>query len=228
LVADWSADQGSGTSVPDTISGYGRSLTLSGGASLDGESIVLNGTDAAATTPGPVVDDTGSFTVTTLASLDGDKLATKPIGYTAQVLGQRTTDGSAWGLWYELTDKKTVLDEETLEEKTVPVGFWRFGRLNADGTFSAVSSDGAAAVDGMVRMTGMFDAQAGTISLYMGGSPSGEPQVFVAKAGTSDFAVGKAFTSGAWQHYLPGQVGEARLWAGAMAGWEQVGETVGD
>ncbi|MFG3065425.1 hypothetical protein ACGFYM_43925 [Streptomyces sp. NPDC048231] len=74
----------------------------------------------------------------------------------------------------------------------------------------------------------MFDAQAATISLYMGGSPSGEPQVFVAKAGSGDFAVGKAFTSGAWQHYLPGQVGEARLWAGAMAGWEQVGETVGD
>lgn len=228
LVADWSADQGTGTSVPDTISGYGRSLSLSGGASLDGESIVLDGTDAAATTPGPVVDDTGSFTVTTLASLDGGKLATNPVGYTAQVLGQRATDGSAWGLWYELTDKKTVLDEETLEEKTVPVGFWRFGRLNADGTFSAVSSDDAAAVDGMVRMTGVFDAQAATISLYMGGSPSGEPQVFVAKAGSGDFAVGKAFTSGAWQHYLPGQVGEARLWAGAMAGWEQVGETVGD
>ncbi|MFE0332580.1 LamG domain protein jellyroll fold domain protein, partial [Streptomyces sp. NPDC058960] len=134
--------------------------------SLAGESIVLDGVDDAATTPGPVVDDTGSFTVTALASLDGDKLAAKPIGYTGQVLGQRTSDGSAWGLWYELTGKDTVLDEETLEEKTVPVGKWRFGRLNADGTFSSVISDDIAAVDGMVRLTGVFDAQAGTISLY--------------------------------------------------------------
>ncbi|MEU8586896.1 LamG domain-containing protein [Streptomyces sp. NPDC048664] len=228
LVADWSADQGSGISVPDTASGYGRSLTLSGGASLDGESVVLDGVDGAASTAGPVVDDSGSFTVTTLVSLDGEKLAAKPVGYTAQVLGQRTADGSAWGLWYQVTDKKTVLDEDTLKEKTVPVGLWRFGRLNADGSFSAVSSEDSALVDGMVRLTGVFDAQAGEISLYLGGNPSGDGAAFTAKAGSGDFAVGKGFTKSTWQHYLPGRVAEARLWAGAMAGWEQVGESVGD
>uniref|UniRef100_UPI00094044E8 LamG domain-containing protein n=1 Tax=Streptomyces kebangsaanensis TaxID=864058 RepID=UPI00094044E8 len=231
LVANWSADQGSGSSVPDTASGYGRSLTLAGGASLDGEAIVLDGVDDAATTAGPVVDDTGSFTVTALASLDGDKLAAKNIGYTGQVLGQRTADGSAWGLWYELTGKQTVLDEDTFEEKTVPVGFWRFGRLNADGTFSAVTSDESALVDGMVRLTGVFDAQAGTtgtISLYLGYMQNGEPRAFTAKAGSGDFAVGKGFTAGAWRHFLPGQVAEVRLWAGAMADGQQIEETVGD
>ncbi|MFD1661616.1 LamG domain-containing protein [Streptomyces caeni] len=228
LVADWSAGQGSGNSVPDTTSGYGASLTLAGGASLDGESIVLDGVDGAATTAGPVVDDTGSFTVTALASLDGGTLAAKDIGYTAQVLGQRTVDGSAWGFWYELTGKDTVLDEETLEDKTVPVGKWHFGRLNADGTFSAVISDDVAAVDGMVRLTGVFDAQAGTISLYLGGNPNNAPQAFTAETGSGDFAVGKGFNGGAWQYFLPGRVAEVRLWAGAMAGWEQVGETVGD
>ncbi|MEU6807719.1 LamG-like jellyroll fold domain-containing protein [Streptomyces sp. NPDC046831] len=228
LVADWSADRGSGSSIPDTTSGYGRSLTLSGGASLDGEAIVLDGVDDAATAPGPVVDDTGSFTVTALASLDGDQLAAKSVGYTGQVLGQRAADGSAWGLWYELTDKTTVLDEETLEEKTVPVGFWRFGRLNADGTFSAVASDEGALVDGMVRLTGVFDAQAGTISLYLGHTQNGEPSAFTAKIGSGDFAVGKGFTEAAWRHFLPGRAAEARLWAGAMAGGEQVEEAVGD
>ncbi|MET8170812.1 LamG-like jellyroll fold domain-containing protein, partial [Streptomyces sp. NPDC005329] len=82
LVADWSADRGSGTTIADTTSGYGRSLTLGGGASLDGESIVLDGVDDAATTAGPVVDDTGSFTVTALASLDATALAGKSVGYT--------------------------------------------------------------------------------------------------------------------------------------------------
>ncbi|WP_327187604.1 LamG domain-containing protein [Streptomyces sp. NBC_01334] len=228
LVADWSADRGSGTTIADTTSGYGRSLTLGGGASLNGESIVLDGVDDAATAAGPVVDDTGSFTVTTLASLDATALAGKSVGYTGQVVGQRTVDGSAWGFWYELTDKQTVLDEETLEEKTVPVGFWRFGRLNANGTFSAVASDEAAMVDGMVRMTGVFNAQDGTIGLYLGAVQNGDDEAFTAKIGSGDLAVGKDFAGNAWGHYLPGRVADVRLWAGAMAGSEQIEETVGD
>lgn len=227
LVADWAAERGSGGSIPDATSGYGRSLTLVGGASLDGEAVVLDGVDDAAATVGPVVDDTGSFTVTTLASLDGDKLAGKDIGYTGQVLGQRSADGSAWGFWFELTDKKTVLDEDTLEEKTVPVGFWRFGRLNSDGTFSAVSSDESALLDGMVRLTGIFDAQAGTISLYLGLAQNDDARAFTAKLGLREFAVGTGFTGGAWKHYLPGRVAEVRLWAGAMASWEQIEARVG-
>ncbi|WP_436848714.1 LamG domain-containing protein [Streptomyces asoensis] len=228
LVADWSADRGAGSTVADTTSGYGRSLTLGGGASLDGDAIVLDGVDDAATTAGPVVDDTGSFTVTALASLDATALAGKSVGYTAQVVGQRTADGSSWGLWYELTDKQTVLDEETLEEKTVPVGFWRFGRLDAGGTFSAVSSEEAAAVDGMVRMTGVLDAQNGTIGLYLGAVQNGDDQVFTARIGSGDFAVGKDFAAKAWGHYLPGRVADVRLWTGAMAGSDQIEETVGD
>ncbi|MFC7986360.1 LamG domain-containing protein [Streptomyces sp. NPDC057336] len=228
LVADWSADRGSGSTVPDTTSGYGKSLTLSGGAALDGEAMVFDGADDAAATAGPLVDDTGSFTVTTLAALDSAKLLAKPVGYTGQVLGQRAADGSAWGLWYERTGSTTVFDEETLEEKTVPEGFWRFGRLNADGTFSAVVSSEAAVMDGMVRLTGVFDAQAGEISLYLSRSINGDPQAFTAKAGAGEFTLGKGFSKDAWQHYLPVSVAEARVWAGAMATAEQVGETVGD
>uniref|UniRef100_UPI000A398FDB LamG domain-containing protein n=1 Tax=Streptomyces bobili TaxID=67280 RepID=UPI000A398FDB len=229
LVADWSADRGSGTSVPDTTSGYGKSLALTGGASLDGESIVLDGVDDASAVAGPIVDDTGSFTVTTLVSVDGDKLAGKSVGYTGQVVGQRMADGSAWGLWYKLTGEDTVLDDDG-NERTVPVGKWHFGRLNADGTFSSVVSQDGALVDGMVRLTGIFDAQdqGGTISLYVGGIPNGDAAVFTAKAGSGDFTVGKGFTSGAWQHYLPGSVAEVRVWAGAMGGFAQVGDTVGD
>ncbi|MFI8952586.1 LamG domain-containing protein [Streptomyces sp. NPDC053750] len=228
LVVDWSADRGSGTAVPDTISGYGKSLTLSGGAVLDGAAMVFDGTDDAAVTAGPVVDDMGSFTVTTLAALDSAKLLAKPVGYTGQVLGQRAADGSAWGIWFERTGTTTVFDEQTLEEKTVPEGFWRFGRLNADGSFSAVASSEAAVMDGMVRLTGVFDAHAGTISLYLSRNVNGDPQAFTAKAGSGDFTLGKGFSKDAWQHYVPVSVAEARVWAGAMATEEQVGEAVGD
>ncbi|NMO33555.1 LamG domain-containing protein [Streptomyces sp. GMY01] len=228
LVAHWSADQAGGSTVADTDSGYGRALTLADGAGLDGESIVLDGVDDAATAEGPVVDDTGSFTVTTLASLDEEALLSKDVGYKAQVLGQRTADGSSWGLWYELTDKTPVLDEDTMEETTVPVGYWRFGRLNTDGSFTTVSSDEAALAGGMVRLTGVFDAQAGTISLYTGTEPNGDALAYTAKAGSGEFAVGKGFTGGAWTHYLPGRVAEVRLWAGAMASVDQIADTVGD
>ncbi|MFI2763474.1 LamG domain-containing protein [Streptomyces echinatus] len=228
LVADWSADRGSGTTVADTTSGYGKQLGLTGGASLDGEAIVLDGVDDAATASGPIVDDTGSFTVTTAVELDGGKLAGKSVGYTGQVLGQRTADGSGWGLWYELTGKDTVLDEETGEERTVSSGKWHFGRLRADGGFDSVVSDEAAATDSVVRLTGVFNAQDGTLSLYLGHNQNGDDLVFTAQAGSGEFAVGKGFTGGAWKHYLPGRIAEVRLWAGAMASPDQIDARVGD
>ncbi|MCX4825998.1 LamG domain-containing protein [Streptomyces sp. NBC_01142] len=228
LVADWSASRESGTTIADSTSGYGKALALSGGASLEGEEIVLDGVDGAATAAGPLVDDTGSFTVTALAALDGAKLLSKDVGYTGQVLGQRTADGSAWGFWFQLTGKKTVLDGDMGEEKTVPAGFWHFGRLNTDGTFSSVTSSLEAALDTPVRLTGLFDAQAGRISLYLAHDQNGADQEFTAKAGAGDFAIGRGFTSGGWKHYLPGRISEVRLWAGAMASHTQIENSVGD
>ncbi len=228
LVADFSAAGGSATTIEDTTSGYGQALTLSGGATVDGESIVLDGVDDAATVGGPLVDDSASFTATTLVELDAAKLVTKSVGYTGQVVGQRTADGSAWGLWYELTGKDTVLDEETLEETTVPVGVWHFGRLNSDGTFSSVVSEEAAAVDSRVRLTGVHDSVDGTISLYLGYGRNGEAKAYTAEVGNGDFALGKGYTGGSWQHHLPARIAEVRLWAGAMASPEQVEVRVGD
>ncbi|MEU3280680.1 LamG domain-containing protein [Streptomyces antibioticus] len=228
LVADWSADRGAGATVPDGTS-YGRSLNLEGGASLDGESIVLDGTNDAATAAGPIVDDTGSFTVTTLVSLDADVLKNKSAGYVGHVVGQRASDGSAWGFWFDLTGTQTVLVEvgDELEERTLPVGRWRFGRF-ADGAFSAVESEEVVVEEGMVRLTGIFNAQDGTISFYAGAEQKGDDKPFTARIGSGDFAVGKGFTDGSWRHYLPGRVAEVRLWAGAMASSDQVSETVGD
>nr|WP_309235631.1 LamG-like jellyroll fold domain-containing protein [Streptomyces sp. TRM64462] len=227
LVADWSAARGSGTTIADTTSGYGKNLTLTG-ATLDGEAIVLDGVDDSATAPGPLVYEHASFTVSTLVELDAAKLAGKSVGYTGQVLGQRTADGSSWGFWYELTGKDTFLDEETLEQRTVPVGIWHFGRKNADGTFTSVVSDEVAAVDSPVRLTGIYNSLNGTISLYLGHNQNGTAKGFTIALGEGEFAVGKGFTGGAWGHYLPARVHEARVWVGAMAGSEQIDHRVGD
>ncbi|SFF01337.1 Concanavalin A-like lectin/glucanases superfamily protein [Actinacidiphila alni] len=224
LTAAWDPSGATGSTLTDTASGYGRTLTTSGGATLDGTSLVLNGTDGAAGTPGPVIDDTGSFTVTTEVSLDSGTLAAEPVGSTVQVTGQRTADGSSWGLWYQLTGTDT--DPET--DSTVPVGFWHFGRLNADGTFTGVTSDEPAAAGTPVRLTGIFDAQDGTVRLFVGDNQNGTDQEYAAAAGSGDFAVGRGPSGTGWGHYLPGSITDLRIWAGAMTDQQQIVDTVGD
>jgi hypothetical protein len=228
LVGDWQPAQGSGTTIADTTSGYGKSLTLEGGAALSDGDIVLDGVDDAATVTGPLVDGTGAFTVTTTVALDGAKLATKAVGYSGGVLSQQSTGGLSWGFWYQLTGKDTVLDDVTLEERTVPVGKWHFGSLNTDGTFSSVVSDEVAAFDSPVRLTGVYDSVAGTISLYMGHNQNGDAKAFTAVVGSGTFAVGKGYANSAWGHYLPARIGEVRLFAGAVAGSDQIDTYIGD
>ncbi|MGW0827433.1 LamG-like jellyroll fold domain-containing protein [Streptomyces sp. NPDC002845] len=228
LVADWSAVGGSGTTLTDTVSGYGRALTLSGGATLDGEAIVLDGVDGAAAADGPLVDDTGSFTVSAEVVLDGATISAKNVGYVGQVLGRRAGDGSAWGLWYEVTGMDTVLDPDTFEETTVPVGLWRFGRRNADGTHAAVTSDEPAQLDVPVRLTGVFDAQDGEVELYLGYDQNGGALPFTAAPGSGEFTVGSAMDGGSWTDHLPARVTDVRVWAGAMTSPQQISEVVGD
>ncbi len=226
LMGAWNPDGASGTTLADSVSGYGRTLTLSGGASLDGEGIVLDGNDGRASAPGPVLDDTASFTASTLVDIDSDALLNKPVGYTAQVVGQRGADGSAWGFWYQLTG--TDLDPDT--DTTVPVGKWYFGRLNTDGGFTGVVSDEAAELGSPVRMTGTYDAPTGTVHFYLGPDENDADVThpYTAVAGSGDFAAGEGYVGGAWGHYLPGKITDIRLWAGAMADQQQIIDTVGD
>ncbi|GAB7106730.1 hypothetical protein JCM4814A_50440 [Streptomyces phaeofaciens JCM 4814] len=226
LMASFDPQGASGTTLADTVTGYARSLTLSGGASLDGEAIVLDGTDDAATVSGPVVDDSGSFTVTTEVELDRTALAAKPTGYVGQVLGQRTADGSAWGLWYHRTGTETWFDDEgNLHED--PSGFWKFGRVNSDGSFTAVTSDNAAVTSGKVRLTGVYDAQDGTIRLYLDASRNDVETPYTAKIGQGELAVGKGYAGGAWGRFLPARIGDIRIWAGAAADSDQLETMIG-
>lgn len=230
LVAGWDPAGASGTQLPDTLSGYGRALTLAGGASLDGEGLVLDGVDDAATAAGPVVDDTGSFTVTVKVELDRDKILAKPIGTIGQVAGQRTADGSSWGLWFELTGKETQLDDDG-DEVGVPVGFWRFGRVGKDGTKTWVSSDTTASLDSPVRLTGVYDALAENgrvVRLYVGHEQNDLDLPYTAEPGSGDFAVGKGFSAASWGHFLPARITDLRLWAGAMADSDQLDAVIGD
>ncbi|MFF5709618.1 LamG domain-containing protein [Streptomyces sp. NPDC012756] len=222
LVADWSATglaDGAAT-VPDS-SGYGRALALEPGATVAGEKIEFDGVKGAANAAGPVLDDFGSFTVSTQVALERAKIDAMAVGYVGQVVGERTADGSSWGLWFKRTGSKTVFDPEAANgegaEVSVPIGHWFFGRLNADGTtIAGVQSDEEAVYDSTVRLTGVFDAQSGEIALRVGTSQNGDWEKHVAQIGTGEIAVAKGMTGAAYKHFLPAKVSDVRIWAGAM------------
>ncbi|WP_385622897.1 LamG domain-containing protein [Streptomyces sp. P8-A8] len=238
LVASWNPAQATGTSLTNSAPGYDGTLSLSSGASLVGDELVLDGTAGAGSASGPVVDDSGSFTVTTQAVVDAAGMVKKPDGYRAQILGQRTATGSSWSLWFEKTGtrQEPALDENdepVIDEngnpvnKTVPVGQWHFGRLTADGTGASVVSGEDAVLDSEVRLTGIYDAQDGTIQLYLTADPqSKDPVAYTAQVGTGEFSVGKGYL-GAWGNYLPGRIGDIRIWSGALGDEAQVSDIVG-
>ncbi|KPI17622.1 LamG domain protein jellyroll fold domain protein [Actinobacteria bacterium OK074] len=227
LMASWNPDGASGSTLADSTTGYGRSLSLSGGASLDGTSLVLDGVSGAATTAGPLVDETASFTVSTEVALGSGALADMADGDSAQVLGQRSADGSAWGLWAHRTGEETTLDDDG-NIVTVPVGYWEFGRL-VDGTFTSVQSEPMIESGTAVRLTGTYDAPSGTIRLFLGANEShmGELAAYTAVPGSGDFAVGKGYVDAAWGHYLAGAVTDIRVWAGAMTDGTQIATATG-
>ncbi|MEV0482864.1 LamG domain-containing protein [Streptomyces sp. NPDC050508] len=238
LVAQYTPEGATGTTLSD-ISGYGNNLTLSSsGASLDGEALVLDGTIGAATAARPLVSDDGSFTAAATASINTQALTGKPDGYRAQILGQRTATGSSWSLWVEKTgtDTEPVLDDDgnpvlddngVPQTRTVVTARWHFGKLTADGTGTSVVSEEAAVLDSEVGLVGAYDAHTREITLFVGSARQGDPLAYTATVGSGEFAAGKANLDGAWGNYLPGQITDIRLWAGAVTDATQVETLIG-
>jgi hypothetical protein len=204
-------------------------MTLSGsGATLNEEdnALFLDGTAGHAAATGPVVDETGSFTVSASVRLDSAALNTKPVGYKAQVAAQRLSGESSWALW--------------VTKPSDGVYQWKFTRtaVGPDGkvTQSAqVPAADVAATDTWVQITGTFDAQEtwewtnptdgttesryGQLHLYVGefDQPSEETPGFTTpQQGSGELSLGRGTASGKTGNYLPGGLQDLRLWTGAM------------
>ncbi|MFE6384530.1 LamG domain-containing protein [Streptomyces roseolus] len=229
LVGQYNPLGASGTSLPDN-SGYANTLTMASGASLNGEAIALDGVDDSAGTTRPLVDDTGSFSVTASVNVNVAKFDALPDKARLQVLGQRTTAGQTWGIWFEKTGTKMVETEPIdnpgdSEEPTLPeevaVGYWHFGRIDPNGTVVSVQSKEADRPSGEVEVTGVFDATSRTIRLFIGGNSDVDPLTYQSQVGAG-FTVGKAWTGSTWSSYFPGEISDIRLWAGALSNATQV------
>ncbi|MFJ6995357.1 LamG domain-containing protein [Streptomyces sp. NPDC003090] len=187
------------------------------GASPNAEegSLVLDGETGHAATEGPVVDETGSFTVSARVRVDSAAMAANPDGYRALVAGQRAGTEYSWALWL----KKYAEDAYR----------WEFTRtsLGADGQPAETVTFGSseyAALDTWVELTGVYDTVdttgAGKLSLYVDGMEqmSWRPtDLMHAQQGTGALTVGGDASGGTTTaHALPGAVQTLRVWTGAI------------
>ncbi|HET6503257.1 MAG TPA: LamG-like jellyroll fold domain-containing protein [Amycolatopsis sp.] len=143
----WALDQASGTSVPDS-SGTGNLATASAGVTWAGGAAVLPGTDGQRiATRGPVLDTTGSFTVSAWVKLAGST------GSNQIAVSQDAGQLSGFYLG---------LDSDT--------GTWRFVRPDADSadtsTFYGADSGLTAQTGVWTFLAGVFDANTGDMRMY--------------------------------------------------------------
>lgn len=240
LVAWWDATAATGTEITEVSPYPHAAMKLSAtGAVLGGEdnALILDGTSGYASLQGPVVDETGSFTVSARVEATSLALASKPVGYTAQVAGQRSGAQSSWALNVIKPGGDTYQ--------------WQFTRTatNAAGqvtrTTTVTPSADLAEVDTWVDVTGVFDAQEtwdwsdpqdpaqteeglGALHLYVGASAVESPKspgFDAVQQGSGELAAGRGAVSGTTGHYLPGGLQELRIWTGAMTP-DQVGTQV--
>lgn len=231
LVAHWDAASSAGTELSE-FSAYApptMKLSASGAEfSKDDPSLVLDGNTGYAAATGPVVDESGSFTVSATVRIDSTKLADKPVGYSAQVAGQQVRGESSWALWVVKPADNTYQ--------------WKFTRsaVGSDGkvTQSAqVAAADIAETNTWATVTGIFDAQEGgelanaaepsegmagegKLHLYVGQfeQPADSASGFTApQQGSGELAIGRGTAGGRTEHYLPGALQDLRIWTGAMS-----------
>ncbi|MEV8623612.1 LamG-like jellyroll fold domain-containing protein [Streptomyces sp. NPDC051079] len=168
--------------------GFGGTLT--GGASWapgeHGGALALDGATGTATAAGPVVDTTRSFTVSSWAKVN-------PGAGTSVVLSQDGTTISGMMLFYNPGDSS-----------------WRFALPKADSTTWSVDQAIApgATVGTWTRLTGVYDATTGAVSLYVDGVKKATAVHADADrwAATGPFVVGRDKVKGAYNAYFNGSV----------------------
>lgn len=207
LVGNW-ALQGSTSSLVDQ-SPYARgALATFGTPTVDPASgMVLNGTTQGASTTAPLIDESGSFTVSVSVSALGIKTGK---GIAAAQLNAAGT-GTAWALYYNFNADQSQ---------------WTFERRGLNGASAVVATaatpKGPIDRNANILLTGVFDAVAGTVQLYSSWRPQCPARTpecgawFTQGTGAKELRVGAGGQSSTKADYLPGTVGQVRVWAGAL------------
>ncbi|WP_228040243.1 LamG-like jellyroll fold domain-containing protein [Streptomyces chromofuscus] len=228
LVAHWNATTSQGTQISSRTPYPVPAMTVSGTTiGEEDDALLVDGAAHAAAT-GPVVDETGSFTVSADVRLNTDQLASKPLGYRAQVAGQTMGGESSWAL-------SVVKRENDLGQH---IYLWEFARtaVGPDGTVTqstVVPATDEAQVGTRVTLTGVFNAQAdpdtgdGDLDLYVGeeAQPREVGTFTTPQQGSGELSWGRGTAAGSTAHYFTGALEQLRVWTGAMT-IDQIGSQV--
>jgi hypothetical protein len=198
----WNLDEGTGVTAADQAAGLDASLTGAYSWATDstrGKVLGLSGTTGYAATTGPAVNTSQSFTV------------------------------SAWVKLNSLSANSTFVSQSDDPSVGAANGFqlyyssgaqvWAFNRHNADDPSNSFSAAyGTKAVTGKwTHLVGVFDADAGKLSLYVNGSLSATKDY----AGTSWNAtgpvqIGRRLYQSSYAEYANAQISDVRIWNTAL------------
>ncbi|MFY0406544.1 LamG-like jellyroll fold domain-containing protein [Solicola sp. PLA-1-18] len=193
-IGRWPADDGSGTTVKD-VSGKSHDLTTSGGTSWTdgaaGKALAFDGTGSAKSA-GPVVDTTGSYSVSSWVKLDATG------GGFSTAVSQDGDRTSAFFLQYDGAQNKfafSTLGGRAYANETAEAGRW-------------------------YHLVGVRDAAAQTYTLYLDGQQQGSFTQCLGDASTGPLALGRAKYDGQPVDRLRGGVDETRVFDRALSAEE--------
>ncbi|MGV4923704.1 trypsin-like serine protease [Streptomyces sp. BHT-5-2] len=208
-LASFPLDEESGSASVSGGKGAGPVATLAGGgAELGAEgkigtALKLNGTSAYAATAGPVVDTTKSFSVSAWVRLDN-----KDRNYT--FLSQAGDHASGFQLYYSKYYDKWLFNRHTTDTDDTPI-------------VRSISKD-AAQTGVWTQLTGVYDAAAKKIQLFVNGEPQTAVDFTSPWRAGSALQIGRLFYKGTWQENFAGTIDNIRIWDRSV----EAGEIIND
>ncbi|MFH8344006.1 LamG-like jellyroll fold domain-containing protein [Streptomyces sp. NPDC018045] len=210
-LASFPLDEKSGSATVSGGKGAGPVATLAGGGAELGVSgkvgtaLHLNGTTAYAATAGPVVDTTKSFSVSAWVKLDN-----KDRNYT--FLSQAGNHASGFQLYYSKAYDKWVFNRHAKD---------------ADDTQIVRSTSTDVAQTGVwTQLTGVYDAAAKKIQLFVDGKPQTAAEFTTPWRAAGALQLGRLFYQGDWQEYTAGTVDNLRVWDRAVDAGESANDGI--
>nr|WP_241678549.1 LamG-like jellyroll fold domain-containing protein [Streptomyces lasalocidi] len=201
----WHAD-GNGTDA--TTSTTPHNLTTAATASYNAlarggtAALKLDGTTGYAQTAQPVLDTTKSFSLSAWIRLND-------VTRSQTIVSQQATTLSGFALHYSATSKR-----------------FAFSRYNSDvaAPTASRSTSLAAPVAGVwTHLTGVYDAVAQTVQLYVNGRAQGAPVSFTSPwAATGPLQIGRFHNSTGYVEYFGGLIDEVHAWSRVLADEEVV------
>ncbi|WP_370962970.1 LamG-like jellyroll fold domain-containing protein [Amycolatopsis sp. cg9] len=196
LAGHWTFDEGSGTTAADTAGEHPATLNSGAGwaPGIRGGALTTDGAGGFADAGAPVLDTTKSFSVGSWVKLD------KTSGYQTFV----SVDGNQVSNFFL-----------QFRDDSRRFAFTRLaGDAPTDGVVAGANFDPV--VGQWYQLTGVFDAAASTLSLYVDGSRQATVSAPAGWAGTGHLVIGRGKYGGNPVDYVDGSIDDVRAYSGAL------------